>query len=109
MSLNIIRANLVVCALKQHPLLEMNSLAAAFFGLIGSSVALTLEEAMKNPEENILYDTTPYSIAWQAGLGSFVTLGSLIALITFIALGTKINGTPRRSRSRAESLKRPIA
>ncbi|VDO13774.1 unnamed protein product [Rodentolepis nana] len=87
----------------------MNSFTATLFGLIGSSVALTLEEAMKNPEENILYDTTPYSKAWQAGLGSVVTFGSLIALITFIALGTKINGTPRRLRTAGAPLKKEMA
>ncbi|VDL40827.1 unnamed protein product [Hymenolepis diminuta] len=86
-------------ALKQCPLLEMNSLTAALFGLIGSAAALTLEEAMKNPKENILYDTTPYSKAWEAGLGSFVTFGSLIILITFLALGARINGTQRRRQT----------
>ncbi|KAM3171931.1 hypothetical protein ACTXT7_015592 [Hymenolepis weldensis] len=76
--------------------IKINSLTAALFGLIGSAAALTLEEAMKNPKENILYDTTPYSKAWEAGLGSFVTFGSLIILISFLALGARINGTQRR-------------
>ncbi|VUZ44343.1 unnamed protein product [Hymenolepis diminuta] len=64
---------------------------------------------MKNPKENILYDTTPYSKAWEAGLGSFVTFGSLIILITFLALGARINGTQRRRQTIIEPTGKDIA
>ena len=61
--------------------------------------ALTLKEANEDPEAYIFYDTTPYSISYQAGLGSLMAYGSLTLLCAGIAAFANCIGAKRRRRT----------
>nr|CDS30603.1 hypothetical protein HmN_000297400 [Hymenolepis microstoma] len=86
-------------------LVKFSVIAAVSTALMETAVsALTLEEAKQNSEENILYDTTPYSKAKQFGSSAVLVYGVLILLTSSLALGAKLNGST--SRKRETSIKR---